>query len=296
MAPKSKARPTKASAKAPAKAKAVRKAAKAAQVERTNGSQRTNGAGGRTNGRNGRTKTPKTAMLLAQRIVGEIADRGLEPGSALPPEREMLEEYGVARGTLREALRFLEIQGVIRIKTGPGGGPTVDTPSFRPLASTLSLLLLMNRTPFRAVLESRMLLEPALAAKAATRISAEALEELHDSVQTMREHIDDIELFLDENQRFHSLIAEAADNDIFQWFIDGLNWITDATPLGVEYSQSARETVAQEHQRIYQAIREGDAERASLTMGIHVRDFAAYLQKFYPRVIEEPLRWDRVEW
>ena len=69
----------------------------------------------------------KTAILLAQRIVGEITDQNLAPGTLLLPEREMLQRYGVARGTLREALRFLEIQGVLTIKPGPSGGPTVNT-------------------------------------------------------------------------------------------------------------------------------------------------------------------------
>src|ERR1700761_327644 len=83
----------------------------------------------------------KTAILLAQRIVGEITDQNLAPGTLLLPEREMLQRYGVARGTLREALRFLEIQGVLTIKPGPSGGPTVNTPDPRSLASAIALLL-----------------------------------------------------------------------------------------------------------------------------------------------------------
>src|SRR5262249_32700102 len=80
------------------------------------------------------SRPKKTAMFLAQRIVAEIADRDLAAGSPLPAERDMLEDYGVARGTLREALRFLEIQGVITIKTGPGGGPLVGEPGSRHVA------------------------------------------------------------------------------------------------------------------------------------------------------------------
>jgi DNA-binding FadR family transcriptional regulator len=57
-------------------------------------------------------------MAVVQRIINEIAEGRLPPGSPLPREREMLDQYGVARGTLRESLRFLEIQGVITIKPG----------------------------------------------------------------------------------------------------------------------------------------------------------------------------------
>ena len=64
----------------------------------------------------------KTAMIIAQRIVADIARDSLAPGASLPPERMMMETYEVGRGTLREALRFLEFQGVITLKPGPRGG------------------------------------------------------------------------------------------------------------------------------------------------------------------------------
>ena len=137
----------------------------------------------------------------------------------------MLEQYGVARGTLREALRFLEIQGVITIKTGPGGGPMVARPESRHLASTIAMMLQLTHTSFRSVLEARAVLEPALARRAAERITDESLKTLHDSLDAMREHIDDVDFFLAENERFHALVAEAAGNQVFALLITSLNWI-----------------------------------------------------------------------
>lgn len=83
----------------------------------------------------------KTAMLVAQRIVADINERGNVVGDRLPPERLMLEKYDVGRGTLRESLRFLELQGVITLKPGPGGGPVVVQPDASSLATSLALLL-----------------------------------------------------------------------------------------------------------------------------------------------------------
>src|SRR5579863_4724994 len=83
---------------------------------------------------------PKTATIVARRIVRDIDRLSLEAGDKLPPERVMLEEYQVGRGTLRESLRFLELQGIISLKPGPGGGPVVERPEATSLATSLMLL------------------------------------------------------------------------------------------------------------------------------------------------------------
>jgi DNA-binding FadR family transcriptional regulator len=234
-------------------------------------------------------------MLLAQRLVSEIADGKLQPGTPLLSERAMLEEYEVARGSLREALRFLEMQGIISIKTGPGGGPVVNDASSRHLASILAMLLQLEHAPFRDILEARVVLEPALASRAAERITEEELEALHESVRRMRANIDDVDAFLEENEIFHSIIARAAGNHVFRLLITSLNWISDATPLGVDYPEEVRNSVAKEHSRIYQAIKAHDGSRASAAMSVHVADFAAYVERFYPAIMDAPLRWDQLD-
>src|SRR5215213_11372004 len=83
----------------------------------------------------------KMALIVAQRIVRDIERQGLGPGDKLPPERMMMETYEAGRGTLRESLRFLELQGVISLKPGPGGGPVVQQPDATTLATSLTLLL-----------------------------------------------------------------------------------------------------------------------------------------------------------
>lgn len=207
----------------------------------------------------------------------------------------MLEEYGVARGTLREALRFLEIQGVVSIKTGPGGGPVVARPESRHFASTIAMMLQLTYTSFSSVLEARGILEPALARKAAERIEEGELEQLHASLAAMREHIDDVDFFLAENERFHAIVAHAAGNEVFALVISSLNWICDGTALGVEYPIKSREAVCREHGRIVQAISLRDPDRAEAAMAVHIGDFATYLERKFPHVVDAPLRWDQVD-
>jgi GntR family transcriptional regulator, transcriptional repressor for pyruvate dehydrogenase complex len=234
-------------------------------------------------------------MLLAQRLVSEISENGLTPGTPLPSERQMLEEFQVARGSLREALRFLEIQGVISIKTGPGGGPVVAERVSHSLASIIAMFLQLDGAPFSDVLEARLVLEPALAQKAAERIGDEQAAELEESVRRMRENLDDLNAFLDENDVFHEIIADAAGNRVFGLVISSLNWISDGTPLGVDYPQEVRKSVCKEHARISKAIGERDGPKAMAAMSTHIGDFANYLGRFYPALVDAPLRWDQLE-
>ncbi len=83
----------------------------------------------------------RAAVRVARKLVSEIRRRRLRPGTQLDPEHRMVDDLGVARATVREALRFLELQGALRIKAGPGGGPVVSVPGADHLASVLSLHL-----------------------------------------------------------------------------------------------------------------------------------------------------------
>ena len=110
----------------------------------------------------------------------------------------------------------------------------------------------------------------------------------------MREHLDDLDFFLHENEAFHLIIGSASGNKVFALIISSLNWIIDGTPLGVDYPTSVRESVCAEHQRIYRAIADHDPDRAAAAMAVHIGDFATYLERFYPSILEMPLRWDQV--
>ena len=104
------------------------------------------------NDRMSRKRNPeRAAVRIARKLVSEIRRRRLRPGTQLDAEHRMVEEFGVARATVREALRFLELQGALRIKAGPGGGPVVSAPGADHLASVLSLHLQFADASFRSV-------------------------------------------------------------------------------------------------------------------------------------------------
>src|SRR4029077_8746492 len=84
-------------------------------------------------------RSPKTSERVALEIVHDIVAQGVRAGDRLPLEAEMVEQYQVSRASLREALRLLEVQGLIRLKAGPGGGTVVGSVEAANLARTATL-------------------------------------------------------------------------------------------------------------------------------------------------------------
>ena len=240
-----------------------------------------------------RSRPRKTAIIVAASLVDRITDGGLEPGDVLPPERVLMEEYEVGRGTMREALRYLELQGVLTIKTGPKGGPIVAAPDSRHLAATFALLMQFAGTKYRAVVQARQQLEPITAMLAASQHDAKELGKLlMESCDTMGDRLEDWEFFLDENRRFHDLVAWGSSNPIFGYLINSLHWITDGTVLGIDYPVRFRRSVLDAHRSIAEAVAAADPVGSQEAMRQHMDDTLVYFEKRFPSILDHDLRWD----
>jgi GntR family transcriptional regulator, transcriptional repressor for pyruvate dehydrogenase complex len=239
-------------------------------------------------------RPPKAAMLVAQRIVREIVRGNFQAGDLLPPERIMLEVYQTGRGTLREALRLLEFQGVIALKPGPRGGPVVLNPDSSHLASTIVLLMQLKQAPFRTIVEVRMALEPMISRLAAERISDESLAALRDTIDQMRKQIDDQEQFLDANQRFHDIIAWSSGNLLFGYVVDSVLGIMDGTVLGIDYPAPRRAAILTAHEEIYTALCDRDPAASEERMREHIKAYVRYAERKFPEVLGHVIQWDRM--
>jgi DNA-binding FadR family transcriptional regulator len=240
---------------------------------------------------NPRRRPQKTAMIVAQRIVADIHRGGSRIGDRLPPERVMLEDYDVGRGTLRESLRFLELQGVISLKPGPGGGPVIEQPDASSLATVLTLLMQFSDAPFRTIAEARVALEPLMSELAAQRMDEDQLLELKTSVETMRAHLANQAVFLEENKRFHDVIAHGSGNALFGYLIDALLGILDGSAIGIDYPEIRRQAVYKAHLRIYDAIASRDPAASAEAMSDHIRQYVKYAEKKFPEVMDAPIVW-----
>jgi DNA-binding FadR family transcriptional regulator len=232
-------------------------------------------------------------MLVAQRIVRDALRENRRPGDLLVPEREMLEKYQTGRGTLREALRLLEVQGVISLRPGPRGGPVLRTPDGSHLASTFVLLMQLQGAPYRTIVEVRTALEPMISSLAAQRMSEESLNELHDTIDRMHRYIDEQDPFFEANKRFHDVIARGSGNALFAYMVDSLLGIMDGTALGVAYPSVHREAIVRSHEEIFEALKSRDATASEARMREHIESYERYAERKFPHVMDSTLPWDQ---
>jgi GntR family transcriptional regulator, transcriptional repressor for pyruvate dehydrogenase complex len=149
---------------------------------------------------------------IVEQIRALIREGRWAPGDQIPPERELAERFRVSRTSVREALRALEMQGIIDSRQG--GGTFVRTADTEALVPPLAAAILRGRQELAEVLEVRELIEPGIARGAAQRATAEHVAELETLLERQRRCIAEGRSFVDEDTAFHYTLARAADNHI----------------------------------------------------------------------------------
>lgn len=243
---------------------------------------------------NGAARPQKAAMLVAQRIMRDVITEQLGAGDLLVPERTMLEKYHTGRGTLREALRLLEFQGVIALKPGPRGGPVLRDPDSTHLASTMVLLMQFQKAPFRTIIDARAAMEPVISRLAAERISDDSLADLGETIDRMRDHLDQQDVFLETNKRFHDIIAWSSGNPLFGHLVESLLCIMNTTVFGMDYPRPRRVAILKAHDEIYRALAAHDPAGVEERMREHLHAYVRHAERKFPELLNEIIRWDRL--
>jgi DNA-binding FadR family transcriptional regulator len=234
----------------------------------------------------------KVAAEIARRLMREAAERGLEPGDHLGSESELIERYGVARGSLREAFRLLEAQGAVELRRGAGGGAIMARPRPTQLAAFLAMTLQTGGGTLRTVLETRATIEPAMAALAARRRTPEQADALAKCAERLMDARHDTATFHALNRRFHDLVAEASGNLLIAAMLPALSWMSSA--IGWELHPRVRKRIATEKQGIADAIAEGDSWGASQRMSRMILGYED-LSTAEAGVLELPVAWADVD-
>ncbi|GAA4535872.1 FadR/GntR family transcriptional regulator [Pseudonocardia xishanensis] len=239
--------------------------------------------------RPGRRRGEKLAVLVASDLADEIVEAGLRPGDPLPNEARMLERLDVSRATLREALRVLETQGVIVVKTGRGGGPFVAEPQSRALADLLTINFRVLGVTFEEILVTRDTIEPALAAQAAANRTEADLAHLRSLVERMEEARGARD-YSALNRDFHTTVATASRNRPLAVMWSAIGEVADGQVVGTSWGEDLRAAGNRAHRRLIDALAAGDPDRAQRVMSAHVTAFHHAMGRDHAAALRAPIR------
>ena len=216
-------------------------------------------------------------VQVAEAIKDWVVEQGLQAGDRLPNEAELIERFGMAKGTVREAMRILEAQGLIKTRTGPGGGSFVHEVSRQRAKALLGNYFYFKDLTIGDIYQLRLTLEPELAASLAGKLSDDVLTSLEENIATYSEPAASLDEERDQHVaslRFHAILAEQAKNPLLGFVIDFMvNLLTDLTVYRHLYSPPNIELWKQghDHQRqLVIALREGNADEAKAIMTDHM--------------------------
>ncbi|WP_375386816.1 FadR/GntR family transcriptional regulator [uncultured Amnibacterium sp.] len=216
--------------------------------------------------------TPVRTVRASDEVVAQIKRAffdGMRPGDRVGTEKDLAERFGVSRVTVRDAIRTLEVQGVVEVKVGAGGGLRIAEPDPDRFADALSVQLHLAGVGWHEVVEAMQTVEPLTARLAAQRADAADLERLEAALHRAGTAVDDPRVFTETALDFHLLVAEASHNRALRASVRALR---SAQELRFEpnSSRARAEAVGVAHRRIHDAIAAGDADAAGAAMGAHL--------------------------
>jgi DNA-binding FadR family transcriptional regulator len=209
---------------------------------------------------------------VAERIKKQIFDQVLNPGDRLPPETQMASQFQVGRQTMREALRLLEMSGLITIQKGGGGGAFINDAIHYTISDLFLDAYRMHKVALNDLTEARMEVEKLVLDHVLERIRENDLARLKKNVAQAKARIEQGEMATEENVEFHRIFAAASQNFVYVIIMECL-MAANAKILskaGVTLETSAR--VVQSHQDLVEAIENKDAPRAHELISEHLLD------------------------
>lgn len=207
---------------------------------------------------------------VAEQIQRLIVKGVLKPGDRLPPERELVVKFGVGRSSIRDAIRTLEVMGIVEPRQGHG--TIVRDLSADSLVVPLASVLLRKRELVAELLDVRRMIEPALAGRAAANATEEEIARLEDILRRQAEKVRRGEQCIEEDSEFHYAIALAARNSVVLRVLDVLmDLLRESRARSLQVPGRPERSYAG-HRRILRAIKRRDGRAAESAVRQHLRE------------------------
>lgn len=214
-------------------------------------------------------ETERPHECVARQLRSAILDGTYLPGDKLPVERDLSEQFRVSRSAVRQALLILDQQGLVRVKPGVGGGPFVAREPLPAAINAFENLLTVDGSSLDEFLDAKMILEPAIAAHAAEKISRADLDCLGENLRRTREADEQGEDLTELSMEFHEILFRAIGNRFIDVVLEILNRSRYRLPNGsMELADVG--CVLEDHQQILDALRRGSATKVGRLMSEHL--------------------------
>lgn len=231
-----------------------------------------------------RPKRQKLSDVIVEDVKRWIVAERKQPGDRLPNEKELIELFGYSKSTVREALKALEVRGLIAIRTGPGGGAYLQQVSVDHASEPLRNFLHFHHLDGHHIYQLRKVLEPELAVSVVGRLEPAQLARLEENIRLCtREPTNEDEL---RTQRvaeleFHSMLAESCPNPVLSFMCRFLN---DLLRDLVVYKNALDhrhfgETNVDFHTQLLAAYRKPDADEVRRLMTEHMVDAEVHMHE-----------------
>ena len=216
-------------------------------------------------------------VRVAEAIKDWVVEQGLVPGDRLPGEADLIERFQMSKGTIREAMRILQAQGLVETKTGPGGGSFVGEVSRDRAHALLANYFYFQNVTIADIYAVRLALEPEMAASLAGKLTEAQLAELEaimenyaapakDAREERLQHVASLQ--------FHARLSDFGQNALLSFFISFMAQIlTDLTVYKRLYATPNHDLWkrGRDHQlELIAALRSGDADAARRVMASHM--------------------------
>ncbi|MBN1104395.1 MAG: FadR family transcriptional regulator [Deltaproteobacteria bacterium] len=220
--------------------------------------------------------TGRLANLVGEQLRESIFDGRYKPGEKMPTEQQLTEMFGVSRVIVREAVRNLELAGLVEIRRGPKGGAFVVPMRHEAVSQMIKDLLRLGKARVADIMEVRLEMEPIVAALASLRRTDEDMEELSRAVKGMPEAPGDE--YVAWNVDFHRLLATCSHNPIYEILINILMDITEELILNIKPADRVIHDMTS-HSEICELVRQGNSDGACIKMRSHLEDVVPVLRE-----------------
>lgn len=217
-------------------------------------------------------KTVRTSRLyeqIVEQIEESILKGALKPGDQLPAERDLAERFGVSRTAVREAVKALREKGLVEAYSGRGTFITNGTS--HAIRQSLDLMTRIGPDGSAQLAEVRAMLEPEIAALAASRADEQHLATMREAVAVMDRSSGDADAYIEADLDFHLALAEAAANPVILSLIDSIVGLLREQRLGIFNVDRGPQRGQLHHKRILEAVEQRDAEKARVAMRDHLQ-------------------------